>query len=232
MTRSSKNIHPPLLRRAARTTTGAHHKASETSWLTRGEARTRECGLTEESSTWPICRQRSRGGSRTGGGTDEMDLCSRCHGSCCSAAAAPCPASLVHNLHTEGFLVLVLVVVDVDQDLLLTCALARGEPQADGVHLPASNLRDSTGEKGGQPERCLLDVPVPTTSAETHKHTTQPAPALRAGPSRPPPLLQSCAPSSASSTSEPCGCPGTGGDFFQGFHRRGCSRWVPRRSPP
>lgn len=59
-------------------------------------------------------------------------------------------ASLVEDLHAEGFLVLVLVVVDVNQDLLLARILARGEAQADGVHLPTGNLRDNRHEERWQ----------------------------------------------------------------------------------
>lgn len=51
--------------------------------------------------------------------------------------------SLVEDLHAEGLLILVLVVIDVNQDLLLTRALAGGEAQADGVHLATGDLRDT-----------------------------------------------------------------------------------------
>lgn len=67
-------------------------------------------------------------------------------------------ASVVDDLHAEGLLVLVFVVVDVDQDLLLTHALTRGEAQPDGVHLPTSNLhtaQQAHGEAGGAAQRLL-----------------------------------------------------------------------------
>lgn len=60
-------------------------------------------------------------------------------------------ASLVQDLHAEGLLVLVLVVIDVDQDLLLPHSLARGEAQADGVHLPSSHLQDRGLEEAAGP---------------------------------------------------------------------------------
>lgn len=66
-------------------------------------------------------------------------------------------ASVVDDLHAEGLLVLVFVVVDVDQDLLLTHALTWGEAQPDGVHLPTSNLhtaQQAHGEAGGQHSAC------------------------------------------------------------------------------
>lgn len=57
-------------------------------------------------------------------------------------------ASIVDDLHTEGLLVLVLVVIDVDQDLLLTHALTWSKAQPDGVHLLTSNLHTAQQAHG------------------------------------------------------------------------------------
>lgn len=61
--------------------------------------------------------------------------------------------SLVENLDAEGFLILVLVVVDVDEDLLLSRRLAGREAQPDGVHLPAGHLQQHQGPGTGPSTR-------------------------------------------------------------------------------
>ena len=49
--------------------------------------------------------------------------------------------SSVDDLDAEGLLVALLLVVDVDEDLFLARAVARGQTQADGIRLTSFNLQ-------------------------------------------------------------------------------------------
>lgn len=48
---------------------------------------------------------------------------------------------LIGDLHAEGFLVLVFVIIDINQDFFFASTLAWGKPQADGVCLPSAHLQ-------------------------------------------------------------------------------------------